>query len=218
MSRGFVRKRYIVDWNLQGGLIAHGLLYGGLVLVAVVGGIFLPLLWDLGDRTRPEHDEPAIVMLWLHERLWWIVAACAVVVLLSAVKFSHRIAGPLVRYKRNLRLLAEGKLPSTLRTRRGDYLKEEVACLNAAVAGVAQRVEAIRRAQVALHEAVLAVTAQPGVGIERGLVDQLAAQSHELAQKVAAFTPVDPGDERIRVAAMPVAVALAGAAGEDVGA
>jgi methyl-accepting chemotaxis protein len=209
MGRGFVRKRYIVDWNLQGSVIAHGLLYGGLVLVAIVVGIFLPLLWDLGDRGATVLDEQAIVMLWLHDRLWWIVAACAVIVAGSAVKLSHRIAGPLVRYKRNLRLLADGKLPAPLRTRRGDYLKQEVACLNAAVAGVGARVEAIRRAQVALHSAVLEVAARPVAGSDRAGLDRLAACSHELARAVAAFAPFDPGDERGAEATTTARVVLA---------
>ena len=34
MTERFVRRRYIVDWGLQGNLLAHGLLYGGLSLVA----------------------------------------------------------------------------------------------------------------------------------------------------------------------------------------
>ena len=54
------------------------------------------------------------------------------VVVIGTVRFSHRVAGPMVRYKRNLALLADGKLPPPLRTRRSDFLKEEVVVLNRA--------------------------------------------------------------------------------------
>ena len=109
MPRPFIRRRYIVDWKLQGSLCAHGLLYGSLVLVAICGGIFAPLMWDLGGSSQAQGlEEKAIVMLYMHERLWFLALLCAGIVVLGAIKFSHRIAGPLVRYKRNLRLLADG--------------------------------------------------------------------------------------------------------------
>jgi hypothetical protein len=152
MKQRFLRWRYVVDWKLQGSLILHGITYGGLVLLAVSVGMFSPLLWDLGVvDTAGGYEEQAIVMLYLHERFWLLAAMCLVIVVLGAVRFSHRVAGPMVRYKRNLRLLAEGQLPPPLRTRRADFLKEEVGCLNQAVAGVAERVDAIRRAQVGLR-------------------------------------------------------------------
>lgn len=195
MTRTYSRRRYIVDWQLQGSLIAHGLLYGGLVLVAIVGGIFLPLVWDLGDGGRPpQFEEQSIVMLWMHERLWYVMAICAAIVVVSAIRFSHRIAGPLVRYKRNLRLLAAGKLPPPLRTRPGDYLQEEVACLNAAVAGVSTRVEAIHRAQVAVQAEILALLAR--VPADRAGGEALVAASRELEHRVREFVAHDPGDSR----------------------
>jgi len=152
MKQRVLRWRYVVDWKLQGSLIVHGVTYGGLVLLAVSIGIFSPLLWDLGVvDIDGRYEEQAIVMLYLHDRFWLLAAMCLVIVVIGAVRFSHRVAGPMVRYKRNLRLLAEGKFPPPLRTRRGDFLKEEVACLNKAIVGVGDRVDAIRRAQVELR-------------------------------------------------------------------
>lgn len=201
MPRPFVRRRYIVDWKLQGSLCLHGLLYGMLVLVAISGGIFLPLLWNLGESSNAVGiEEQAIVMIYLHERFWVLAAACAAIVVLGAIKFSHRIAGPLVRYKRNLRWLADGKVPPPLRTRDGDYLKEEVACLNAAVAGVAARVEAIRKAHRELRRQLLAM-AGGGVGPAAAPYAALLAADEELVRKLEGFREVDPGDELVAVPA-----------------
>ncbi len=213
MHKRFMRRRYIVDWKLQGSLCAHGLLYGGMVLVAVCGGIFLPLVWDLGDGlVRPHLEEQAIVMIYMHDRFWLLALLCACIVLLGAIKFSHRIAGPLVRYKRNLRLIADGRLPTPLRTRSSDYLKEEVACLNAAVAGVTARVEAIRKAQVAVRHEVLAIAERATEA--QGGVSALVAASAELEQALAAFTVHDPGDELNPVAEPAQRLQLAGAGTE----
>lgn len=198
MRRTFLRRRYIVDWKLQGSLCLHGLLYGLLLLVTISGGIFVPLLWDLGDRSGAVgFEEQAIVMLYMHERFWVLASACAVIVVFGAIRFSHRIAGPLVRYKRNLRWLADGRLPNELRTRDGDYLQEEVACLNAAVAGVGERVEAIRRAQRDLRRELEALGAVvPAVALQG-----LRAASQELEQAVDAFRPIDAGDELVMLPA-----------------
>ena len=155
MRLRFLRWRYVVDWSLQGTLILHGLVYGSLVMLAVSLGIFSPLLWDLGAvELNGSYEEKAIVLLYLHERFWLLAAICLAIVVLGAIRFSHRVAGPMVRFKRNLRLLADGKFPPPLRTRRSDFLKQEVSCLNKAVAGVDERVVAIRRAQAGLRRVI----------------------------------------------------------------
>ena len=212
MKPRFWRRRYIVDWKLQGCLFVHGMFYGGLVLLTVVIGIFAPLVWNLAELEHaPTFEEQAIVMLYLHERFWWLVILCIAVVAFGAVRFSHRLAGPLVRYKRNLRLVAEGKLPRPLRSRTGDYLQEEVDCLNAAVAGVVERVDAVRHAQVGVRREVTA------------LLDRSVGASEELAALVAAcdllddavrrFRHVDPGDQQAPAKEPVVSSALAGHAG-----
>jgi hypothetical protein len=208
MNRGHLRRRVLVDWPLQGSLIAHVLAYGGLVMLAIVGGLFAPLLWDLASGTPQAFAEQSIVMVYLHERFWLPAALCAVILALCALRLSHRIAGPLVRYKRNLRLVADGRLPSPLRTRDGDYLKEEVACLNAAVAGVAARVDAIRRAHRSLQATLAALPAGAAADAER--LDALARAERELARAIGAFRDHETGDERAALEQPAAAVALAG--------
>jgi methyl-accepting chemotaxis protein len=210
----FTRRRYIVDWKLQGSLCAHGLMSGGLVLAALVGGIFVPLLWNLGSDPTAHIEEQSIVMLYMHERLWFLVLACALIVLVSAIKLSHRIAGPLVRYKRNLRLVAEGKLPSPLRTRPGDYLAEEVECLNAAVAGIAERSATIRSASDALRTEIAAARHRPGA-MQPAQAETLQRLAEALDVAVQAIGKHDTGDDRppVTVAAPAVALAAAGDAG-----
>jgi len=189
----FRRWRYVVDWKLQGSLIAHGLLYGIVVLAAVGFGIFAPLLWSLGAESPDGgFEEQSIVMLYLHERFWMIAACCLVIVVVGAVRFSHRVAGPLVRYKRNLRLLADGKMPPPLRTRSADFLKEEVVVLNRAVAGVAARIEAIRRAQLDVRRRVAALEERQEATPElRRLVDSC----EQLDSAVRTFDHVDTPDD-----------------------
>lgn len=206
--RPFWRRRFIVDWKLQGSLCAHGLLYGGLVLVAVSSGIFVPLLWSLsGSTVGVGLEDQAIVMLYMHDRFWSLAFLCFVIIVLGAIKFSHRIAGPLVRYKRNLRLIARGKLPTPLRTRANDYLKEEVACLNEAVAGITLRLDAIHAAQVAVQREIEAAVARtPRQSLAQ--LEPLLAAGRDLERSLAAFERFDPRDDHLPEATAPVRVPI----------
>lgn len=154
MAETYKRRRYLVDTGLQGRMLFSGLLHGGFVLAALLGGVFAPVVIDLAASPTRRFEEEAIIMLYLHERMPLIVLLCALVVGLTSIRQSHRIAGPMVRFKRHLRQLAAGELPPMLRTRRNDMLKDEVACLNDAVAGVAARIEGLRAAQAGVRAAL----------------------------------------------------------------
>ena len=184
----FRRRQVVVDRPFQRSLCLHGVGLGLLALVAMSAGIFVPLLWklDAGVPGAGADTDSAVVMVYMHERFWLVAGICLVLVALGALRLSHRIAGPLVRYKRNLRLLAQGRLPPPLRTRRRDYLKEEVACLNEAVDGVRERLTAIRAAQGALRRELERYRA----GQARAALDfaPVAAAERDLERCLAAFS------------------------------
>jgi len=210
------RRRYIVDRKLQGSLVTHGVLYGAAVLAAVGLGIFAPLLWGLGSPGGEQgFEEQSLVMIYLHERFWLIAGGSLLVVVLGAVRFSHRVAGPMVRFKRNLRLLAAGELPPPLRTRRDDFLNEEVEALNRAVGGVEERVASIRRAQLEVRRRLQAfeeAQAAPSPELRRAV-----EACEELDGAVRTFAHVaTPEDVQLPFAA--TAASAATAAGQPGGA
>lgn len=152
-TKPFRRTQILVDRRLQLSVSLHGVAYGGVLLLAVAIGIFAPLLLELGERAPnvPHDPEVVAVMLYMHQRFWFVAAGCLLLAGAGALRLSHRIAGPMVRYKRNLRMLANGQLPPPLRTRDNDFLQDEVSCLNQAVAGVSARIERVRAAHAALR-------------------------------------------------------------------
>lgn len=201
------RRRYIVDRKLQGSLVAHGVIYGVAVLAAVGLGIFAPLLWGLGDpRADQGFEEQSLVMIYLHERFWLIAGGSLLVVVLGAVRFSHRVAGPMVRFKRNLRLIAAGELPPPLRTRRDDFLKDEVEALNRAVAGVDERVTAIRRAQLEVRRRLRAfeeAQGEPSPQLRRAV-----EACEELDRAVRTFAHVDTPEDVLLTFGDPAAASV----------
>ncbi len=205
----FRRRRLVVDRPFQRSLCLHGIGLGVMVLAAVSLGIFVPLLWNLGERMpgKPTDLDSAVVMIYMHERFWVTAGICLVMVTLGALQLSHRIAGPLVRYKRNLKLLAAGKLPPPLRTRRRDYLKEEVVCLNAAVDGIRERIDAIRAAQAVLRREVVAIVdRQPRASLAQ--FEPLVTTQRELELCLAKFEETGELDA-VREVELPRGVVLA---------
>lgn len=197
---GFTRPRrfrYIVDWKLQGSLIGHGLVYGATVLAAIGFGIFAPLLWGLGERGEVSgFEEQSIVMIYLHDRFWVIAALALFLVVIGAVRYSHRVAGPMVRFKRNLKLLGNGEMPPPLRTRSSDFLKEEVSVLNRAVAGVSARVDAIKRANAEVSRRADAIAQTSGVRTPELL--QLMAACDQLRCATDTFSHVETPEDAAR--------------------
>lgn len=210
---GLRRWRYVVDRKLQGSLVVHGVLYGAAVLAAVGLGIFGPLLSGLGGaHSDPGFEERSLVMVYLHDRFWLIAGCSLLVVVVGAIRFSHRVAGPMVRFKRNLRLLAAGQLPPPLRTRRGDFLKDEVDALNRAVGGVEERVAAVRRAQLEVRRRLQVFEdAQPEPSPE---LRRAVEACEDLDRAVRTFAHVDtPEDVERPIVAPAAAPAAAGQAG-----
>ncbi len=149
------RRRYIVDARLQYSLCRQVVGYSLLTLVGVTVGLFWPVLSGLADPTSEMDGDFATVMLYMHDRFWIIALVCLVLAAGGSILTSQRIAGPMVRFKRNLRMLADGRLPAPLRTRSRDFMKEEVDCLNSAVMGVEAMVDDAKAATTRLQQAVV---------------------------------------------------------------
>lgn len=65
---------------------------------------------------------------------------------------SHRIAGPVYVLEKRLREMAQGDLTGRMRLRKGDYFQDTAALYNETVAGLRERLQAVRDTAQALHE------------------------------------------------------------------
>ena len=204
------RRRFIVDSAFQYALIARATLHTLLVLAMVSVGLFGPVLLDLQSPSRIDDGaDTAVVMLYMHGRFWWIAGICLAVAIVDSVRVSHRIAGPLVPMKRNLRALGDGKLPGPLRTRAHDYLKHEVEILNAASAGLARRIDALKEAHAATVAELLRCSEALGgagdVAPARAALTSAQQKAREVGQLLADFEHISAREPAS--AAMDVAVA-----------
>ncbi len=114
------RKRVWVD-PFQTRLTMRIAAYLGLFLVVLVNFLFA---WRL--LTEGVHDPAGQFVAMLRDFL--PVGICLLVLVpvmaWDAIRFTHRLVGPLVRFRRTMQSIAEGKMVRPIKLREGDYLTD----------------------------------------------------------------------------------------------
>ncbi len=155
--RRFTRRRkFIVDRALQLRLIAISLGYVVFFVLAVTAALFVPLMLQLrtADLNTSDAFDFATSALYLHKHFWPVALLSLAVVALHAVLTSHRLAGPLYRFRRIIESVRDGCLPGPGRLRRRDYLQPEMKLINEMLEGLRARVAEIQAARTSLAESI----------------------------------------------------------------
>jgi len=121
------RSRWFADPPLQCRLLAQTILYW-MYSVGAIGAI--ALVWIVFAR-HPQTPAEWIDQLWLNCGPLVVGSVLMLpLVLLDCVRFSRRFAGPMVRFRRALRDLAEGDSPAAIELRENDFWAEFARDLN----------------------------------------------------------------------------------------
>jgi len=112
------------------------------VIAAVAGALFVPLMLELNHLpiSSVEAQRVADQFELLHSRFWPVVAVVSVLLLVHGVFFSHRIAGPLYRFRRIFQSVASGDLTVRTSIRKADYLHVEAQCLGEMVDALREKI------------------------------------------------------------------------------
>ncbi|MBK8231970.1 MAG: hypothetical protein IPK72_15615 [Candidatus Eisenbacteria bacterium] len=192
-SRFLRRRRFIVDPGLQFQLLAVSfgqVLFFGTVLSI---GLFLPLVIQLlsGPLTSPATVRAADYFLNLHNTFWASSVLALVAILLHGVMVSHRIAGPLHRMRRVMRSLREGRIPTPIHLRAGDFLQADVDEVNLVLAELEARRLSDLTLAGSLENAIDrlgAARTQTGDPALLAAIDALTARRAELRRALTALT------------------------------
>jgi cell division protein FtsB len=112
-------------------------------------------------------DDPGVRMvaadhfILMHEVFWPALLLVLVVATAVTVRLSHRIAGPLYRFRQTFAAVEQGRLDVSARIRSGDYLTAESAAIEAMLAALRTRFDGAH-AMLAIAEARLALDSRPG--------------------------------------------------------
>ena len=170
-------KRRVLIGDLQYRLMGGNLLYLFLVVFAFSSALFGPLV--------ASHQNPG-----LYERVWFAIPVIIVLCLLHSVVVSHRIAGPLHRFRQIFQGLARGDLSQTVTIRRHDYLRTEAAMIVDMMRSMAARIRAIEDGHAAADETLSELRRDLERVSDReaaAKAEVLAAQMYVLAQRISQF-------------------------------
>ena len=121
------RRKYFIEPKVQGAILRQAAcywLFGSLTYTLVVCIYRIVPYWLSGEAV----DSGTI---WYH--LAPMVVSSTVllpIVMFSAVRFSHRFVGPMVRFRRILRQLSEGEPVPSVELRRNDFWRDVANELN----------------------------------------------------------------------------------------
>ena len=158
------RRRYIVDKRLQIRLLVYNGMYFLIITAAIWAGLFLPLALDLSNPNLSisEQGEVAGKILYLHSRLGPILLIVFVILAIHSVLISHRIAGPLYRFKATFNQVAQGDLSKVVAIRKGDLLVNEQNKIEEMIGTLSSRLKNVKREHAAMEQALQSLIRSQG--------------------------------------------------------
>ena len=184
MARFFRRRKYIVDRELQFDLVRAHLILFGTSLGFLAVGIFAPLVTELNGPVLPEDQmlTAATMMLYMHERMWLLFALTSVFLILGLLRLSHKIAGPLYRFRRVVSEAKAGVPTRDIRLRRGDFLHQEAKLLSQLIADMTEQADMLRRTGREVNTLREKIIATPGLRrtVQKEILDELARMQANL--------------------------------------
>jgi hypothetical protein len=185
------RQRLFADRHLQGALLAHTTIYWFYCLFSVT---LIAVCWIIFSQ-QPDSSSDLFTQLWLSCGPALLGSVLLLpLVLLDCLRLSNRFAGPMLRFQRAMRELAEEGHTKEITLRKGDYWSEFARDLNI----VAERLQGLPATE-ANKPSLVAEPSQPlAETIEFEVSEEPAAQptaSQPAAQKPAApLPPLTPAE------------------------
>ncbi|HNV25299.1 MAG TPA: methyl-accepting chemotaxis protein, partial [Nitrospira sp.] len=133
-------------------------------------------------------------------RFWPAVAVVSLLLIVHGIFFTHRIAGPLYRFRRIFQSVASGDLTVRTSIRKSDYLHVEAQCLGDMVNALREkigRIEAHHANMAPQLERLKAAAARGALREVEQEADRLRTSVEQLAQAMEPFqTKTEPGEPR----------------------
>ncbi len=140
--RPYKRQRILID-RFQYRLLVINLLYFFTILLVFATALFLPLILELHSDSILKQTEAASEFLSLHARVWPAIFVVFVLLAIHSIFVSHRIVGPLYRFRTTFQAVAGGDLSVRATLRKHDYLEKESESVNQMIASLQAKVQNI---------------------------------------------------------------------------
>lgn len=186
------RRRLLIDRSLQIRFIAASLGYVAFYVIMIAVATFVPLLFGLNSVSPGSHKAYLIAtnLIYLHQHIWPMALLVLIVVTVHSLWLSHKVAGPLFRFRQIFKALATGKLPGQQRLRKRDYLQREMQSINEMLQSLHTRLEILQETQKALANSISGVVRRSRTLSDNELtrlVEELEVQGKRLEQHAIPF-------------------------------
>lgn len=183
----FFKRKYIVDPKLQITILVSSLGYVVFFMIILAVALFMPLLMQM-NQLHPNawrSSEAAKHLVYLHQWLWPACLIGLIIVAIHSIGVSHRIAGPLYRFRNVFAAMGDGVIPKPTRLRKGDLLHSEMDAVNDMLESLRSRIRDIEHAQRSLSDTIDTCKRECRAGGEFLLqLDQIKSRSEQLAEKL----------------------------------
>ncbi len=149
MSKKFKRKHYFVDKKFQTKFIVNVLII--VLLIVILLSIFLVLVTsnEMGQSAYSKllelKNTRQVILPVVVKVSMLVLFVGVIIVVVRFLLVSHRIAGPMIRFKRELKNLKNGDLTLNIRFRDGDEMQELAFLLTDAVKSMNNKVSDISK-------------------------------------------------------------------------
>jgi len=127
MRKLTIRRKQFLLSDFQVRMLLFTFLYFVITVVILAAVLFVPLMTQL-DTEGLSPEQRGIVageFLSLHYRFWPAIPLVLALIGAHSLLVSHRVAGPLYRFRQVQQDIGKGDLSGNVRLRKNDYLKED---------------------------------------------------------------------------------------------
>jgi general secretion pathway protein G len=180
------RRQFLIN-RLQAKYVVVQLCWAAAIVTLFACLVLGPTAYELFAGTADQQRRAAGLFLDLHTRLWPALIALAAALAALIVMQSHRVIGPLVRFKAVFEAVTRGELWVHSQIRAADYPQDEGRALDAMLASLRQRIGDAQAAAISLEAAL----EQPTPGI----ADDVRAALNRLQRPLTAYEVFRPSAE-----------------------
>lgn len=150
------REKKYIDRSTQGRIailvVANALIYIFLLALMVFG----PLAYRMNtEDISPELQDIANAFLALHENFWPAILVLLVMIGFHSIRVSHRMAGPIYRFKEVLKAVQKGDLTTHSTLRKGDFFVDLMDEINKATTSLSKGYQDLKDTDKKLRTAIL---------------------------------------------------------------
>jgi methyl-accepting chemotaxis protein len=193
----FYNKKVLVD-TFQLRFVGVGIFHFVIVVLIFAAAIFAPVVVRLmsGDISSPFVQAAAREFLVLHGRVWLPLLGAFVLLVLHNILVTHRVAGPLFRFRRYLTRIGDGDLSAPIRIRKGDYLQKEAQAASRMVESLRDKVVRLEGQFEAANDVWKDLRRALADAAITGVEPKINAMNEHLEDCMASVSVFDTGNER----------------------